>query len=192
MDSANSGDVTIHRMLPLFAVGLLACLGRIGEGGTEEGGPGAGTTEEFEPAFATQDTQPLLLPFWVRMERVSALVGKSLDDPMFNALKANRLGLGDYDYASGVKPDRMWSPARMTLWAKSLRPVCSSEAMHALYPNLATDPADILALASDAWGREVATEEMTFDAPNLASLSQAERFDTICLAILTSTEFVIQ
>lgn len=179
-------------MLPLFAVGLLACLGRIGEGGNEDGGPVDGPAEEFEPAFATQDTQPLLLPFWVRMERVSALVGKPLDDPMFATLEANRLGLGDYDYASGVKPDRMWSPARMALWAKSLRPVCASQAMHTLYPNLATEPDDIIALASDAWGREVAQAELTFDAPNLASLTQAERFETICLAILTSSEFVIQ
>jgi hypothetical protein len=183
--------VTIHRILPTLAVALLACQGRIGEAGTD-GTEVVDPSEEFEPAFATQDTQPLLLPFWVRMERLSAVVGKPLDDPMFADLEKNRLGLGDYDYASGVKPDRMWSPARMTLWAKSLRSVCGSAAMHDLYPNLATDPADVLALASDAWGREVPQSEMTFDAPALASLTQAERFDAICLSILSSTEFVIQ
>jgi hypothetical protein len=111
---------------------------------------------------------------------------------MFDDLKANRLGLGDYDYASGVKPDRMWSPARISLWAKSLRSVCDSEAMHTLYPDLATDPAQVVALASAAWGRPVAQEELSFDAPALAGLPQVDRYQALCLSLLSSTEFVIQ
>jgi hypothetical protein len=183
--------VTIHRTLPVLFAALVACQGRIGEGGAE-GTNDPSPAEEFEPAFATQDSQPQLLPFWVRMQRVSAVVGRPLDDPMFDDLKANRLGLGDYDYASGVKPDRMWSPGRMTLWAKSLRPVCASDAMRSLYPNLATDPGQVVALASSAWGRTVTQEELSFEAPSLASLGQAERYEVVCLSILTSAEFVIQ
>jgi hypothetical protein len=170
----------------------IACQGKIGEGGEEPSDSPDARGETFEPAFDTQDAQPQLLPFWVRVGRVSAVVGRPLDDPMFDDLKANRLALGDYDYASGVKPDRMWSPARMTLWAKSLRSVCNSQAMRSLYPDLATDPSQVVALASSAWGRPVAQEELSFDAPALAGLSQTERYGAICLSLLSSAEFVIQ
>ncbi len=183
--------MTIHRSLPFLVAALVACQGKIGEGG-EASDVQPTPADEFEPAFNTQDSQPQLLPFWVRMERISSIVGRPLDDPMFDDLKANRLGLGDYDYASGVKPDRMWSPARMTLWAKSLRSVCASEAMHTLYPNLATDPAQVVALASKAWGRPVTQEELSFEAPSLASLNQANRYEVLCLSILSSAELVIQ
>ncbi len=185
--------MTNLRLLPLVAALAVACQGKIGEGGAERSdSPDDSPQDAFEQAFETQDAQPQLLPFWVRMERVSAVVGRPLDDPMFNDLKANRLGLGDYDYASGVKPDRMWSPARMTLWAKSLRDVCSSDAMRSLYPDLATHPAQVVALASAAWGRPVTQEELSFDAPNLAALPQTERYGAICLSLLSSAEFVIQ
>ena len=183
--------MTIHRSLPVLLATLLACQGKIGDRGEVSDGQPT-PAEEFEPAFTTQDTQPQLLPFWVRMERVAAVVERPLDDPMFEELKANRLGLGDYDYASGVKPDRMWSPARMTLWAKSLRPVCASEAMHALYPDLATEPDQVVALASAAWGRPVTMEELSFEAPSLASLPQANRYEVLCLSVLSSAELVIQ
>lgn len=183
--------MTIHRAVPVLVAALLACQGKIGEGGAE-GTSDPSPSEEFEPAFATQDSQPQLLPFWVRMQRVSAVVGLPLEDPVFDDLKANRLGLGDYDYASGVKPDRMWSPARMALWAKSLRPVCASEAMHARYPSLATSPAEVVALASAAWGRPVSQEELSFEAPSLASLGEAERYEVLCLSVLSSAELVIQ
>lgn len=183
----------MRRYLPLLvAIALTSCQGRIGdlEEASEESDPTADPA--FDPAFNLPETQPQLLPFWVRLERVAGVLDRTTDDPLFELLRQNRLGLGDYDYASGVKPDRMWSPARISLWAKSLKPVCSSTEMHAMFPGLATVPADAVALASKAWGRSVATSELNFDAPSLAALEASARYEMVCLAILSSAEFVIQ
>lgn len=173
-----------------IAVVLLGCQGRIGDPAESDEDSTEGPSND--PAFAVPDAQPQLLPFWVRLDRVANVLGKPTDDPLFASLIDNRLGLGDYDYASGVKADRMWSPARMTLWAKSLKPVCASPEMRALYPDLANDPAEVIALASDAWGRDVEASELVFDAPTLASLDETARYEMTCLAILSSAELVIQ
>lgn len=178
----------------LLALALVAgCQGKLGERTSDEGdGLETAPGEEFEPAFTAPDSQPQLLPFWVRLQRVASVVDRPLDDAIFDTLEDNRMGLGDYDYASGVKPDRMWSPARMALWAKSLRPVCASDAMHARFPNLSTSNDERLSMASIAWGREVAASELAFDTPTFTAVPEAERYDTICLAILSAAEFVIQ
>jgi hypothetical protein len=178
--------------LCFLALLAVACRGQIGDTeGSGENDDGVVDPSEFEPAFALPDQQPQLLPFWVRVERVSAVVGVPSSDPIFETLLQNRLGLGDYDYASGVKPDRVWSPSRMSLWAKSLKPVCASEALHTAYPKL-TESADAVAMASAAWGREVEASELSLDAPALAALEEGPRHEAVCLAILSSAELVIQ
>ncbi|MBL8744482.1 MAG: hypothetical protein JNK04_25415 [Myxococcales bacterium] len=181
----------MKRTLCIVALLTAACHGRIGD--TEGTGDNDGVVDpnELEPAFALPDQQPQLLPFWVRLERVSSVVGVPSSDPMFSLLLENRLGLGDYDYASGVKPDRLWSPGRMSLWAKSLQPVCASEAMHTAYPKL-TEPSDAVAMASAAWGRKVDASELGLDAASLAALEEGPRYEAVCLAILSSAELVIQ
>jgi hypothetical protein len=171
---------------------LTACQGQIGGGGDTQLDPTTNPVpEDFEPAFKLPDQQLLLLPFWVRLERVASVIGRATDDPILDVLNANHLALGDYDYSSGVKPDRMWSPSRMTLWAKSLKPVCGSEPMRSLYPDLTT-PSDAAALASDAWGREVSESELDLSGNALATLPEAERYEAVCLAMLSAAEFVAQ
>ncbi len=178
--------------LCLAALLAAACHGRIGDNeGSTDPDDGVVDPNEFEPAFALPDQQPQLLPFWVRLERVSVVVGVPSSDPIFETLLQNRLGLSDYDYASGVKPDRLWSPARMSLWAKSLKPVCASEAMHTAYPKL-TESSDAVAMASAAWGRKVEASELGLDAASLAALEEGPRYEAVCLAILSSAELVIQ
>lgn len=172
---------------------LAACQGQIGGGVDESLDPTANPVPEgFEPAFKVPDQQLQLLPFWVRLERVASVIGRSTDDPLLDVLNANHLALGDYDYSTGVKPDRMWSPSRMSLWAKSLKPVCSSEQMKTFYPNLADDPTEAALLASDAWGREVAPEEIDLSGSTLNGLVPAEKYEAVCLALLSAAEFVAQ
>lgn len=172
---------------------LAACQGQIGGGDEGSLDPTSNPVPEgFEPAFAVPDQQLQLLPFWVRLERVAHVIGRSSDDPILDVLNANHLALGDYDYSSGVKPDRMWSPSRMTLWAKSLKPVCASEPMKSFYPNLAEDPVEAAALASDAWGRDVAPEELDLSGTTLNGLVDAEKYEAVCLAVLSAAEFVAQ
>ena len=80
----------------------------------------------------------------------------------------------------------------MSIWAKSLRPVCASEAMTSLYPALADDTAEVAALASTAWGRQVDGSELSALGPALQGLSEGERYEVTCLAVLSAAEFVIQ
>lgn len=182
----------MKRALLFIALTAAACHGRIGDTEGSADGDSNVDPSEFEPAFALPDQQPQLLPFWVRLERVAAIVGKPTNDPIFAVLLQNRLGLGDYDYASGVKPDRLWSPTRMALWGKSLKPVCASEAMQSAYPGLATNKTGAIAMASEAWGRSVEASELDLDAPSLQALAEGPRYEAVCLAIFSSAELVIQ
>lgn len=178
--------------LLLLVMAAAACHGRIGDTEGLPEGEGTADPSDSEPAFSMPDQQPQLLPFWVRLERVAAVVDRPTDDPMFSVLLQNRLALGDYDYASGIKPDRLWSPTRMALWGKSLKPVCGSEAMHTAYPELGTSSKDVVALASKAWGRTVAANEIDLAAASLTALDDTARYEAVCLAVLSSAEMVIQ
>src|SRR5687767_6040603 len=82
----------------------LGCHGQLADPPTTEETP---ATEEAPPvsapsanplAFPKSDGE--LLPFWVRLNRVSAVVGLPVDDPAFDLLRQNRLDLGDYDHAN--------------------------------------------------------------------------------------------
>jgi hypothetical protein len=183
--------------MPLFVL-LASCTGRLSDPSDSSSPSGSAPDDSapedpFVPAFSSRDGQIELLPFWVRLERVTSVVGLPESDPVFATLLANRLALGDYDYSSGVKPDRMWSPARMALWAKSLKPVCASSALAALYPDLgSSDGIDAALLASDAWGRDVVPSELGLAEAGLESLEPAARYETVCLSVLSAAEFVAQ
>src|SRR5688572_16402654 len=60
-------------------------------------------------AFSLPQEQFVLLPFSVRLAKVAAVAGLPPEDALFDELRANRLDLGDHDFAHGVRPDRSWS-----------------------------------------------------------------------------------
>src|SRR5689334_17478046 len=84
-----------------------ACNGSIGDPsssgqpGAGRGGTGAPEAASFDPA----QTEPQLLPFWVRLNRVAAVAGLPVDDPAFEQLRNSHIDLGDYDYANGIQPN---------------------------------------------------------------------------------------
>jgi hypothetical protein len=180
---------------------LLACQGTISDrDGDGSGGPAPVTPGPDQPttpaaekprSFAVPQPFPVLLPFDVRMARLSAVVGLPLTDPAFELLNKNATQLGDYDFADGLEPDNTWTAFKISLWVRSLKPVCASPAMLARYPSL---PESMGPLIEAAYGRAM-TEQDTADVnAALAGLALAgeSRTMTSCLAILSSLEFLAQ
>jgi hypothetical protein len=143
-------------------------------------------------AFDVTSDQPQLLPFGVRLRRLAAVVGVPETDAVFELVRQNRTGLGDHDFANGQQPDRLWTANRMSLWVRSLKPVCASAAFKAKYPSL---PGSLGALVEAAYGRAATADDRAAIDEALAAasgLDEGTRNQTICLAILSAAEFVIQ
>jgi hypothetical protein len=178
------------------ALGSVGCVGEIGNQTDQPGAGGpaipGGDTEkkpQGDPAFELPHEQPQLLPFWVRLSRVASVLGVTTEDALLSDLRANRLNLGDYNHGEGVQPNRMWTPARMALWAKSLKIVCSSDKMKELYPTL---PGDADKLIEKAWGRSASQDELQAIEGSIGSLDGDAKYQATCLAVLSAAEFVVQ
>lgn len=190
-----------------LSTSLLACTGVISgeqtKDGSESSHPGAGAsshggssgstgqaTPEI-PKFTVLAQFPVLLPFEVRLSRLSAVAGIASSDPAFDLLRANATQLGDYDYANGLEPDNTWTAFKMSLWVQSLKPVCASQAMLTRYPSL---PERLGPLIETAYGRSLSAQDSADMAAALGTLplSPEARTQTICLALLSSLEFLAQ
>ncbi|MEZ4381951.1 MAG: hypothetical protein R3A79_11440 [Nannocystaceae bacterium] len=152
-----------------------------------------------------------LLPYAVRLNRLTLLVDRPASDPIFAEMDKRRFDLGDYDHSQGVNPDLAWTATRMANWIAALRPICSSAVFKERYPEL---PLDLPELMHDAYGftptaDEVAPFAALFDGleenPDpedmpgddkgtgpLDPLSAETRYETACLGVLSSLEFVAQ
>jgi hypothetical protein len=111
-----------------------------------------------------------------------------LDSPILADVYARRYQLGDHDHANLVAPNLKWSPDHMEVWVKALRPFCASPEVQSRYPDLATDPT---ALVRAAFARDPDSEELAaFDEVASGQTDAAGRHRMVCLAVLSSLEFV--
>jgi hypothetical protein len=141
-------------------------------------------------AFAVERQQVRLLPFSVRMAKLSTVVGVPVDSPLFASLVEDRLALGDHDYAHGIPVGRSWSAHQMSVWVKDLLPVCDSGEMKARYPNLVTDQA---AFVERAFGRRADPDDRALIDESLAEvpgLDDDAQYRAVCLALLSSAEML--
>ena len=141
--------------------------------------------------FTVPAQAPQLLPFSVRLQRVAAVAGVPTSDPLLATLRANRTELGDHDYANSVKTDLGWTALKMSVWVRSVQPVCQSDAMRRRYADL---PANLPQLVEAAFGRAATAQDTTDVQASLngLTLSPTARYQTLCLAVLSSMEFVAQ
>ncbi|MBC8071458.1 MAG: hypothetical protein IAG13_24235 [Deltaproteobacteria bacterium] len=164
-----------------------------GEGdGDGDGDASAGSDEGGQPddeaPFEVPTSEVQLLPFHVRMANLVAVTGVPADHAMFGQLWAKRFQLGDHDYAHGVAPDLDWNADRMEQWVKAVKPVCDDPQFQARYPDLASD---VTRLARAAYGRDATDDELqAFDEVKLGQVDGAGQYRMVCLAVLTSLEFV--
>jgi hypothetical protein len=144
-----------------------------------------------DPAFAPSTDAVLLLPFRVRLNKLSAVAGVPTDHASFSELNRLRLELGDYDYGKGVAPDLTWSAKRMTTWIQAVMPICDSAEFKARYPSF---PAALTAFIPRAHGRPAtdADRELVSQVLQETSFDGAKQQRTLCLALLSSAEFVAQ
>ena len=147
------------------------------------------TTAGTPTYFAVPADTPQLLPFRVRMARVMAVSGLPAGDPALAELRANRTQLGDHDFANGLRADNTWSALKMVTWVRAIQPVCRSAAMQQRYPDL---PAQLPALIEVAWGRSATAQDLALvqEALTGLTLTAASRRETLCVAVLSSMEFV--
>lgn len=195
-------------LVPICALLTISCTGILDgkdeQAGMSPGGPpttgmpnnpnpgtaGTGNTTNATP-FGVRIGQPELLPFDVRVRRVSNVLNVPVTSPMFSDMQAKNIQLGDYNHAQGALPDNLWLARRISTWADALTPVCASSEMKAMFPAL---PADASKLIKAAWGREPSAEEVTElnAAVTAAALSADESYEATCMSVFTAAEFVFR
>lgn len=150
---------------------------------------GEAEDEELPPPFELSRESVQLLPFHVRIAKLARVTGVGEDAPIFDDLMAARYDLGDHNYAQGIGPNLQWNASKMALWVESIRPVCQSDAMRQRYPFL---PEHLNEMLEAAYGREATQDDLAAYEDVLADtqISEEERYEAVCLAVLTSTEFV--
>lgn len=154
--------------------------------------PEAEARKPHGPALNLDREQIVLLPFQVRLNKLAAVLQVSTEDAALAEVRAQRYELGDHDYARGIRPDLAWSAQRMARWVRAVKPVCASEAMRARYPAL---PEHLNELTIAAYGREAEQADLELVEEITASLPLADeptRYRALCLAFLSSAEFVAQ
>lgn len=147
-------------------------------------------TEPLTPGFAIERNEVRLLPFHIRIEKLTRVTGLTAEDPLFDQVWRSRYDLGDHNYGQGIGPDLSWNASKMATWVRALQPLCASEVMGARY-NL---PQDTAQLMTDAFSRQPAVEEVSelTDAIAGQMLDEAGQYEATCLSVLTSAEFVAQ
>jgi hypothetical protein len=161
-----------------------------GEAGDDSDGlpPRLPHPEDAPLGFEVPASEVELLPFHVRMQNLASVTGQKLDHPMFLELWERRYALGDHDYSQLIAPDLKWSPERMEGWVRGIKPVCDDPAFQARFPDLATDPTK---LVREAFARDPEPEELAAYAEvTEGQIDGAGRYRMVCLAVLTSLDFV--
>lgn len=146
-----------------------------------------------DPAFELDKISIKLLPFHVRLKKLETVVGLPSTDPIFSELLNARYSLGDHNYGSNIGADLTWNATKISLWMKSVQPICASEAMAQRYPDLYGQPDDLDALWMSAYSRPIeADERADIEAIDISNLNEAQRYEAYCLTVLSSAEFVGQ
>jgi hypothetical protein len=142
----------------------------------------------LENPFEVPQDEIDLSPFHVRVQNLVTLSGQTADHAMFTELYERRYQLGDHDYSQNFAPDLRWSPDKMSVWVVAMKPVCDDPAFQAKYPTLVNDPTP---LVRAAFARDPNEDELqAFTEVQAGITDTALRYRMVCLAVLTSLEFV--
>lgn len=183
------------RAFLFLCVALAGCEGAISPLAPAPTSPSPDPLPTPDPVVVERPTVTLpaaglkLLPFEVRLSRTAAAVGLSPSDPVFDAVRAERLALGAHDFANGVSPDLTWNAQRMATWAQVMLPVCNDSRVRA---NLgAWETGGVEKFASAGWGRASTAEDLS-DLSGTLALTGDEGWVSTCLALTSSTELLVQ
>ena len=159
--------------------------------GADDGEPQRTPTDQppgFETPFEVPQDEVELSPFHVRVQNLVTLAGQTSDHPMFAELFERRYQLGDHDYSQNLAPDLRWSSDKMAVRVVAMKPVCDDPAFQAKYPTLVNDPTPFV---QAAFGRDPTEDELQACSEVQSGITDtAARYRMVCLAVLTSLEFV--
>jgi hypothetical protein len=160
----------------------------MGTAGTT-GTAGAPSVTPAGAPFLVRNKEPELLSFQMRLRRIASALGVAITNPMFAEMHDKHLSLGDYDYANGAQSDGGWNANRIALWMDVLRPVCASVEMKTKFPAL---PENLPQLTRAAWGHLPAAADTQdyADAIAASGLDAATVYESTCIAVFSSAEFV--
>ncbi len=176
------------KIAPFLLIAFVACAGELNESeqlaGAHSADPDRMSSKSAENPgktettldFAIDQSGTRLLPFDVRVSKLEAATGMDRTDPSFSGLLAASVELGASDHAAGIAADLSWTANRIATWVRHIKPICASQ-------NFATY-GTVEEFFARAYGREATPEDTDM-------LAQEQHLIT-CLAVLTSTEFVLQ
>lgn len=150
---------------------------------------GGGSLDDADPVQVymefnmTPAKEPLL--FQIRLGKTASALNVMESHSSLATLRNNRLALGDYDYANGVAAKTTWESSDMKRWLESVQPACSGTRPTNPWPNAAN------ALFVRAYGRGLSADDTVIlnDIDRL-NLPGEEKYEILCLVLLSSMEFV--
>ncbi len=161
-----------------------------GTGGGSGVGPSMGgampTSESMDPGFVLNTSDLKMLPYGVLLNKLATVAGVGKDDALLSDIVSNRLEFADSDYANGVAPNAAWTSAKITLWVRSLKRLCSAPA----FQQRTKLPEQLEAFVLKAYGRRAVPQDTADLNAAFAGLSAEESALMACLTLLSSAEFV--
>lgn len=137
--------------------------------------------------FDASRTTVELVPYRTRLSKLGHVAGRPVSDVIFAKVRELNVQLGEHDYSKGVLPNLSWKDTEIKLWTQALEPVCTSSVMKTRFPW----PNAAATFVETALGRKPATEDQAvIDQINGATATNAEKFEILCFAYLSSLEFV--
>lgn len=136
---------------------------------------------KFDLKIATEPTA-----FRARLGKLAVLV-RSPDDASLAKVKADRLFLGDYDFANAILPKVSWEATDMKAWIEAVDPVCTSSAIRTRYPW----PSGTTAFLQATLGRgpNALDTAIINEISNTATIPAGEKFDVFCMSVTSSREY---
>lgn len=124
--------------------------------------------------------------FRARLAKLASLMGSAAHTSL-SKLKADRLLLGDYDFSAAIIPKESWEATDMKAWVQAIEPVCASTDLRSRFPWSSGASAFVTATL----GRQPSSIETgIIQDINQESISDSEKFDVLCITILSSLEYV--
>jgi mono/diheme cytochrome c family protein len=131
----------------------------------------------------TPSLEPLL--FQVRLGKVANSLNVAEIHTALGPLRNNRFLLGDYDFANAVSPRTTWESSDMGRWLENIQPACSGTRPSNPWPAAATN------LFTRAYGRAMSpADTMIMNDLDRLSIPGEEKYEILCMVLLSSMEFV--
>lgn len=130
-----------------------------------------------------------LLPFDVRLRRVAAAVGVAVDDPVFDAARAQRLALGAHDFLNGTAPDLRWNSQRMAAWTTVMLPVCRDARARSHLGEW--KQGGVQKFVEAAFGR-ASTDDDLADLTAALAITGDDGWVATCLSLVSAAEVLLQ